>query len=269
MVKEVAVRKHERFNAILERVAQDGSIEVEQVVSEFGVSPATARRDLDDLADQQLVSRTRGGAVAGSVSYDLPMRYKTARQSDQKRRIADYAAQMIQPQAVVGFNGGTTTTEVAHSLSSRADLADDGSGGLSSLTVVTNALNIASDLAVRRQLKVVVIGGVIRPQSFELVGHFARPVIDSMTIDLLFIGVDAVSAQYGAATHHDDEGEINQEMTKRSQRVVVVADATKLGKRAFCTICPPGRIDMLLTDDSADPAVVKEFEDAGIEVVQV
>lgn len=263
------MRKHERFNAILERIAQDGSIDVDQLVADFGVSPATARRDLDDLADQQLISRTRGGAVAGSVSYDLPLRYKNARFSDQKRRIADRAAAMIEPQSVVGFNGGTTTTEVARSLSSRADLAEGESGALNSLTVVTNALNIASDLAVRPQLKVVVIGGVIRPQSFELVGHFARPVIESMTIDLLFIGVDAVSPQDGAATRHDDEGEINQEMTNRSQRVVVVADALKLGKRAFCTICPPGRIDTLLTDSGADPAIVREFEAAGIEVIQV
>ncbi|HWC22624.1 MAG TPA: DeoR/GlpR family DNA-binding transcription regulator [Flexivirga sp.] len=263
------MRKHERFNAILERIAQDGSIEVEQLVTDFGVSPATARRDLDDLADQQLISRTRGGAVAGSVSYDLPLRYKNARQSDQKRRIADHAANMIEPQSVVGFNGGTTTTEVARSLSSRADLAEGEAGALHSVTVVTNALNIASDLAVRRQLKVVVIGGVIRPQSFELVGHFARPVIEAMTIDLLFIGVDAVSAQYGAATRHDDEGEINQAMAGRAQQVVVVADSSKLGKRAFCTICPPGEIDTLLTDDGADRAVVREFEAAGIKVVQV
>ena len=261
------MRKHERFNAILERIAADGSIDVDQLVSDFGVSPATARRDLDELADQQLVSRTRGGAVAGSVSYDLPLRYKNARQSDQKRRIADRAAQLIQPHTVVGFNGGTTTTEVARSLSSRADLAEGESGALASLTVVTNALNIASDLAVRPQLKVVVIGGVIRPQSFELVGHFARPVLESMTIDLLFIGVDAVSAQIGAATRHDDEGEINREMANRSQRVVVVADATKLGQRAFCTICPPEHLDMLITDDSADPAAVRDFEAAGIEVV--
>lgn len=262
------MRKHERFNAILERIAQEGSVDVEELVTDFEVSPATARRDLDELADQQLISRTRGGAVAGSVSYDLPLRYKNARQSDQKRRIADRAAQLIEPRSVVGFNGGTTTTEVARSLSSRADLAEGETGALNSLTVVTNALNIASDLAVRRQLKVVVIGGVIRPHSFELVGHFARPVIEAMTIDLLFIGVDAVSAKYGAATRHDDEGEINQEMANRAQRVVVVADSMKLGQRAFCTICPPAQIDTLLTDDGADPVVVREFEDAGIEVIR-
>ncbi|WP_265444246.1 DeoR/GlpR family DNA-binding transcription regulator [Flexivirga meconopsidis] len=262
------MRKHERFSAILERISHDGSIDVEQLVADFGVSPATARRDLDELAAQQLVSRTRGGAVGGSVSYGLPVRYRTARQSDQKRRIADRAAQMIEAGTVVGFNGGTTTTEVARSLASRADIAEGEAGALTSLTVVTNALNIASDLAVRPQLRVVVIGGVIRPQSFELVGHFARPVIDSMTIDLLFLGVDAVSAEYGAATRHDDEGEINQAMASRARRVVVVADGSKLGKRAFCTIAPPSGIDALLTDKGADTGAVRDFERAGVEVIQ-
>lgn len=265
------MRKHERFSAILERIAQDGSIAVDQLVGEFNVSPATARRDLDELAAQQLVSRTRGGAVGGSVSYDLPVRYKTARQSDQKRRIADRAAALIDGQSVIAFNGGTTTTEVARSLAMRADLSQEesGNGSLTSLTVVTNALNIASDLAVRPGLRVVVIGGVIRPQSFELVGYFARPVIDAMTIDTLFIGVDAVSAEYGAATRHDDEGEINQMMTERSLRVVVVADSSKLGRRAFCTICPPSRIDTLITDEAVSASTVAAFEAAGIEVLVV
>jgi DeoR family transcriptional regulator of aga operon len=172
--------RHERLSAVLELVAQRGSLRVEDVVDAFDISAATARRDLDDLATQQLITRTRGGAVAHTVTYDLPLRYKSSRQPDQKRRIAAAAATLIEPGAVIGLNGGTTNTEVARSLATRAGNSDSRST-LASVTVVTNALNIANELAVRPQVKMVVIGGVLRPQSFELSAgllHNLRPAPD-------------------------------------------------------------------------------------------
>jgi DeoR family transcriptional regulator of aga operon len=228
--------RHERLSAVLELVAQRGSLRVEDVVDTFDISAATARRDLDDLATQQLITRTRGGAVAHTVTYDLPLRYKSSRQPDQKRRIAAAAATLIEPGAVIGLNGGTTNTEVARSLATRAGTSDSRST-LASVTVVTNALNIANELAVRPQVKMVVIGGVLRPQSFELIGPFARHVLDGMSIDLTFLGVDAVSPRHGAAAVDEGEAQINRSMVERSRRVIVVADSSKLGRRAFCTIC--------------------------------
>ena len=117
--------RHERLSAILELVAQRGSLSVEDLVDSFTVSAATARRDLDDLAGQQLITRTRGGAVAHTVTYDLPLRYKSSRSPDQKRRIAAAASALPETGDVVGLNGGTTNTEVARSLATRADLNGD------------------------------------------------------------------------------------------------------------------------------------------------
>ena len=84
------------------------------------VSQATIRRDFDQLAQQQMITRTRGGAVANGVSYDLPLRYKTAKHSAEKQRIGAAAAALVEPGMVVGLNGGTTTTEVARALAVRA-----------------------------------------------------------------------------------------------------------------------------------------------------
>lgn len=254
--------RHERLSAVLELVAGRGSLRVEDLVESFAISGATARRDLDDLAAQQLITRTRGGAVAHTVNYDLPLRYKTSRQPDQKRRIAAAAAELVEPGDVVGLNGGTTNTEVARSIATRTDAA----GPLASITIVTNALNIANELAVRAQLKVVVVGGVLLPRSFELVGPFARAVLDGVTIDVMFLAVDAISAEHGAAAGHEGEAQINSSMVTRARRVVVVADSSKLGRRAFCTICSATAVDVLITDRGADPGVVAGIESVGVEV---
>ncbi|TWP34102.1 DeoR/GlpR family DNA-binding transcription regulator [Leekyejoonella antrihumi] len=257
--------RHERLSALLELVATQGSVSVDDIVQEFQISAATVRRDLNDLASQQFISRTRGGAVAHAVTYDLPLRYKRDRRTEQKRRIAEGVADLVTPDSVVALNGGTTMTEVARSLATRTEGGHE-VAPLTSLTVVTNALNIANELAVRPNLKVVVIGGVLRPQSFELIGPFAQAVLEGVTLDVMLLGVDAVSATHGAAATHEGEALINGVMVERARRVVVVADSSKLGQRAFCTICAAGSIDELVTDADADPAVVEQFEALGVDV---
>ncbi len=102
--------RYQRLNALLELVAERGALEVSNVAVEMSVSTATIRRDLDHLADQQLVMRTRGGAIANSIAADLPLRYKTDRNASEKQRIGRIAASLVSDGMVVGLNGGTTTT---------------------------------------------------------------------------------------------------------------------------------------------------------------
>src|SRR5258706_6617018 len=112
---------------------------VEDAAERLTVSKATIRRDFDQLAQQQMITRTRGGAVANGVSYDLPLRYKTAKHAPEKQRIGAAAAALVSPGMVVALNGGTTTTEVARALAVRPGLT--GGGADSQLTVVPNPLN--------------------------------------------------------------------------------------------------------------------------------
>ncbi len=263
------MRRHERLNVVLESLAERGTLSVDEIAARFDVSAATARRDLDDLATQQLVTRTRGGAIAQSVTYDLPLRYKSVRQTEEKQRIGAAAAALVTPGAVVGFNGGTTTTVVARALATRADLNVDSSVGRPAFTVVTNALNIANELTVRSHIKIVVLGGVARPQSYELIGPIASRALEDLTMDLLILGVNAISPTDGAAAKHEGEAQINHEMVTRARRVVVVADGSKLGRHAFCRICGLSSVDLLLTDTGADPSVVAQFRDAGVKVQTV
>ncbi|MGK3208843.1 DeoR/GlpR family DNA-binding transcription regulator [Amycolatopsis sp. MEPSY49] len=253
--------RHERLTTLLDMLGQREKIDVEDVAAELDVSAATIRRDLDHLAEQQLLTRTRGGAVANDLAYDLPLRYKTARHVPEKQRISTAAAAEVTKGMVVGLNGGTTTAGVARALAMRSDL-----NSTPGLTVVTNALNIAHELAVRPNVKIVVTGGVARPQSFELSGPLATRVLSELTIDLLFLGVDAFDAGAGAFAHHEGEASINRLMVERAERVVAVADGSKLRRRAFARICETTQVHALVTDTDADPEAVRAFEAAGVEV---
>ena len=138
----------------------------------FGVSQATLRRDLQILEEQRLLRRTHGGALAQDVLYELPVRYRHAQHRDQKRRIAaEVVTRIPEGPVAIGLTGGTTTSEVARLLVERTDL-----------TVVTNALNIAAELALRPRLKLVVTGGVARSQSYELVGPWAEHTLRGVNV---------------------------------------------------------------------------------------
>ncbi len=116
--------RYQRWNDLLDLLPGDGQLTVAEAARALDVSEATIRRDLDELARQQLVTRTRGGAMAGHVSYDLPLRYKTARHAPEQQRIGRAAAALVTPGSAVALNGGTTTSEVARALATRPDLQD-------------------------------------------------------------------------------------------------------------------------------------------------
>jgi DeoR family transcriptional regulator of aga operon len=263
--REASVDRYARWNALLELLTDSGRVSVEEAAERLTVSQATIRRDFDQLAQQQMITRTRGGAVANGVSYDLPLRYKTAKHSAEKQRIGTAAASLVEPGMVVGLNGGTTTTEVARALAVRPDLS--GNVDDAQLTVVTNALNIANELLVRSRMKIVVTGGVVRPQSFELVGPLGGNILREVTLDVALLGVDALDVTLGAAAHHEGEAAMNSLMVGRARRVVIIADSSKLGGHAFARICPIDRVDTLITDSGATSDVVTAFEQAGVRVI--
>lgn len=261
------MNRYERLNAILEILGERNRIEVEEITQELDVSSATVRRDLDHLAEQRLLTRTRGGAVAHAVAYDLPLRYKTVRRAGEKLRIGRAAAELVSPGAIVGLNGGTTTTEVARALITSPDVT--GGEGDVKVTVVTNALNIANELAVRPQVKLVVTGGVVRAQSYELMSPLAERVLEELSLDVTFLGVDAIDPDSGAAAHHEGEAAINRLLVRRASKVAVVADSSKIGRRAFASICPVTQIDILITDSHALEGDVQRFRERGVQVTQV
>jgi DeoR family transcriptional regulator of aga operon len=260
------VSRYRRWNELLELLATAGQLQVEDAASALGVSAATVRRDFDELASQQMLTRIRGGAIAQGVTYDLPLRYKTERHPSEKQRIAAVAAGLVRPGQVAGLNGGTTVTEVARALATRSDL--NSGTPPPALTIVTNALNIATELAVRQHIKIVTTGGVARPQSYELTGPLATGVLEQVTLDVAILGVDAIDAVAGATAHHEGEASINRLMARQASRVVIAADSSKVGRRAFARICTASEIDVLVTDTAIAEDDAARLADAGVEVVR-
>ena len=252
------MHQSERLSLILERVAETGNATVARLAHDFGVSSASIRRDLELLDSQHLITRTHGGAVARGVLYELPLRYKTGRYRDQKLRIAREAAARIGEGSAVGLTGGTTATEVSRVLAA-----------CSELTIVTNALNIASELAVRPNLTLVVPGGVARSKSYELVGPMAEASLNGLNLDVAFVGVDGIDAEAGLTTHQEAEAHANRVLIDRARRIIVVADSSKLGKVMFAQICAMDRVGELITDVGAPAAEVAALELAGVTVTTV
>ena len=257
--------RYRRWNELLELLAAAGQLQVEEAADALGVSAATVRRDFDELGRQQMLTRIRGGAVAQGVTYDLPLRYKSEKHPSEKQRIAEVAAALVRPGQVVGLNGGTTTTEVARALATRPDL--NSGTPAPAVTIVTNALNIATELAVRQHIKIVTTGGVARPHSYELTGPLATGVLEQVALDVAILGVDGIDAVAGATAHHEGEASINRLMGQQASRVIVVADSSKVGRRAFARICAIGEIEVLVTDTGIAAAEAARLEDAGVAVL--
>ena len=250
------MRRAERLESILEQLSNDGSVAVSELTGRLDASAATIRRDLELLEQQKLLSRTHGGAIGNGTLYELPVRYRGGQHAAEKRRIAAAAAARVGDARTVGLSGGTTTTEVARQLRDRE------------LTVVTNAVNIASELVVAPTIRLVVTGGVARSQSYELIGPLADATLASINLDLLFIGVDGAAAG-GMTTHDEIEAHTDRRMVERARRVIVVCDSSKIGRAALSVICAAADVDVLITDTGAPSADVAALGAEGIEVETV
>jgi DeoR family transcriptional regulator of aga operon len=249
-------KRSRRMAAILELLAERGSVSLAELSSTLGISPATARRDLADLGDQRLLLRTHGGARALESRSELPVALRDTRFQEAKRAIGAAAAEVIPRQRyAVALCGGTTTASVARALA-----------GHEELTIVTNSLTIAQLVTVHPQLKVVMTGGILRPESLELVGVLAENTFNAINVGTAIVGTDGMTAVGGVTTHDETEARTNNAMVTHAQRVIVVADGSKIGRLALAQVATTDQVDVLVTDSSADPEALEEIRAAGVEV---
>ena len=249
-----------RLAGILETVVSRGEVDVAALAARFAVTASTVRRDLAHLEEQGLIARTHGGAQRSRRSADeLPVRYRDGQDERAKSAIAEAVASRLPPgRLVVGLTGGSTTAAVARAL-----------GGRSGLTVVTNALNIAADLAMRSSAQVFIAGGHVRTASYEAVGPTAIAALSRFTFAVAFVGVDGICADGGLTTHDEVEARTNQAMIARAHRVVVVADGRKLGRCLGARMAPVSAAHELVTTtpaDAAGAAALSALEAGGLRV---
>jgi DeoR family transcriptional regulator, aga operon transcriptional repressor len=250
-------KRTRRMLSILEIVAERGSVDLTELGDRLTVSPATIRRDLAHLADQQLLVRTHGGALIRERGVELPVALRDSRHQSAKQAIALAAAAILPvDRHVVALSGGSTTAHVARQLAYH-----------SNITVVTNSLTAAGLLADHHEIGVMMTGGFLRHQSLELVGGVAEAGFNAVNIGTAFLGADGVSAAAGVTTHDETEARTNHAMVARSQRTVVVADGSKIGHAALAQMAAITDVQILITDSSADPMELERIEAAGVDVI--
>lgn len=257
----------DRIAFILDALTREGHVDVEKLAKTLHVSTATIRRDLDGLALKQLLIRTRGGAVTNSSTYDLPAQYNALRHADEKRRIARLAADRIQPGSVIGLNAGTTTTEVSRALAVRPDL--ERKSGETTLTIVTNAINIAHELTVRSQFQLLVLGGAVRPATYELIGPLAERSLADISLDDAILSANGLSLRSGASCNNLGEAAIGRQMIARAEHVTLVLDSSKFSVSCLSTMCQLQDIDTVIADERAleHRETIDALQQAGVELV--
>jgi DeoR family transcriptional regulator of aga operon len=250
----------ERRSRIEELIGTRDRATVQELAFRFGVSAVTIRSDLDALARAGGVIRSHGGALRPEEAVDMPLVLKQSLHRAEKTRIAQAAARLIRDGETIILDSGTTTAAIAGRI---------GGLHLRSLTVITNALNVASALAPLAHVRLIMIGGLLRQVSSSLVGPQAEQVLRGLHADRLFLGVDSLDPEIGLMTPDILEAQLNALMIEVSQEVVAVADASKFGRRSVSVIAGVDKLHKLITDASASPEIVEALRARGVEVILV
>jgi DeoR family transcriptional regulator of aga operon len=249
----------ERRREIIELLQAEGRVLVRDLSKRFRTSLITIRKDLEFLHHQGQLERTHGGALplrTGALR-DRTLQEKERLHRQEKLRIAAAAVRMIRPGQVVILDSGTTTTAIARACRQ-----------FRSLTVITNATNIAQELA-GTSVEVLLTGGTLRKNSFSLVGPMAEESLRRLSADLLFLAVDGFDVRYGLTTPNLLEARVNRAMAEASRRTIVVCDSSKFGRRSLSLIMPVSAVHETITDRKIAKPYLKALRDADIEVTLV
>src|SRR5438477_4612836 len=233
----------QRRRNLLDLVDQQGQVTVADMVKRFAISAVTVRSDLDALASLGAEVRSHGGAVRRlEATQDYPLGTKETLHREEKIRIGKAAAELVQPGETIILDSGTTTAEVARHLKRMK---------VQSLTVITNALNIAVELADAPGISLIMIGGLLRPVACSFVGPQAEAMMNEFHANCLFLAVDGFDLENGPSTPDLLDAQLNNVMMRSAKEVNVVTDFSKLGRRSESKIGPFDRMRRLITDNRA------------------
>lgn len=249
----------ERRREILELLRGDGRVLVRELAKKFRTSLITIRKDLESLHHEGLLERTHGGAlpIRTGALQDQTLREKERLHRKEKMRIAAAALRMIRPGQVIILDSGTTTTSIAR-----------GCRQLRGLTVITNATNIAAELA-DSPVEVVLTGGSLRKNSFSLVGPLAEESLRKLSADMLFLAVDGFDVHYGLTTPNQLEARVNRAMSESARRTIVVCDSSKFGRRSLSLIMGVALVHETITDKGIPKPDLKALREMEVEVTLV
>ena len=246
----IPVLNEERRRAILDQLTHQGRVLVTELARQFETSQVTIRKDLEILHAHGLVHRTHGGALPSrdGALEDPTLREKEKLHHQEKLRIAESAVEKVKEGQVLILDSGTTTTAIARALRN-----------FQNLTIITNAVNIAAELA-GTAVEVILTGGTLRKNSFSLVGPIAEETLRRLSADLLFLGVDGFDVHFGLSTPNLLEAKVNRVMVEIAKKTVAVCDSSKFGRRSLSLIAPPSALQEVITDRGVPKSDLRALE---------
>jgi len=243
----------------MDRLKENGYVTVQELSERLGVSEVTIRKDLKLLESNKLLHRSHGSASRMSpIISDRHIDVKEKLFTEEKLRIAKAACRLLEPGDKIIIASGTTLFAFANEIDASENL-----------TVITSSVKVSLTLCYYPQIEIIQLGGIMRKNSVSVIGHYSGNILGSISCDKLFLGVDGIDFDHGMTTSEMNEARLNQQMIDAAQRVIVLADSSKFGKRGFFKICDVAKIQHIITDTGAPPHAVEMMQDRGIEVTLV
>jgi DeoR/GlpR family transcriptional regulator of sugar metabolism len=231
----------ERQEKIAALIATRGSVHLDELASVFEVSQPTLRKDLTILEKQGLVKRTHGGALSTRAPAERDIMSRFIQNVEAKRAIGRACCDLVEEGEAIFLDCGTTTHHVAQQLATR---------GLQ-LTVLTNSPSICECLADAGGITHILLGGQLRRKSGGISGPLALEIVNQFAIATAFIGVSGITDESLTVADYN-EAQLKASIIKRTQRVIVAMDHSKVGVTDFAKVCEPRDIDILVTDCAND-----------------
>ncbi len=245
-----------RHQDILERLQEEKYVEVSDLCKSLNVSAVTIRKDLKILEEKGLLFRTHGGAsLDNPYINDRPVNEKEKISVSQKNEIAEAAAQLILENDSIMIASGTTVQALARCIRPKGKL-----------TVITSSLNVTLELIKFKEVEVLQLGGYVRHSSSSVVGNYAAYILDNISCSKLFLSVDGIDLEYGLSTTHLEEAQLNKRMLSAAQKIILLVDSSKFGKKSFAKICDLEQIDEIITDKGISLSLIEKLEEKGITV---
>jgi len=242
---------------ILQRIQRQQRISVAEICEVFAVSEATARRDLETLAEDGKVQRVHGGAIAlAPTPPEQPILQRQDEQAQEKVRIGQAAAGLINDGETIFLGSGTTVLEVARSLGSNRKL-----------TVITNSLPVINVLAGNEEITLISLGGMLRDSELSFIGHITEQALAEVRADKVFLGTRAISLEHGLTHEYLPETMTDRAILKSGQEIIVVADYTKFGRAAAILLAPLEQVHTIVTDGQTPPDFIEAVQERGIRVI--
>jgi DeoR/GlpR family transcriptional regulator of sugar metabolism len=247
----------ERQKQILSLLSQQGRLSVAEIVTQFSISQATARRDLETLASQGKGQRVHGGIIAvEQAPPELPILERENEQADEKTRIGRAAAKLVGNNETIFLGSGTTVLEIARNLRDHRGL-----------TVITNSLPVLNTLAGLQEITVVSLGGMLRESELSFIGHITEQALVEVRADKVFMGTRGVSLEHGLTNDYLQETLTDRAILKSGREIMIAADHTKINRVATVLLAPLNSIYTFVTDSEADKKFVQALRKQGISVV--